>query len=67
MKKLLATLTAVGCLAGTVVATSTPADAYVVRKDVRVHRRPDGAICRNVRVVKNGIRGRRVIHKRICH
>ena len=62
MKKLLVTLAAVGCLAGTVAATSTPADAYVVKKVIRHH----GNGCRTVRTVKNGFHGRRVIVRRIC-
>ena len=66
MKKLLATLAAVGCLAGTLAVTATPADAYVVKKVIHNHRGPFGHGCRTVRTVKNGFRGRRVIVRHVC-
>lgn len=56
----------VGTLAVAAPILATPADAYVVRKSVHVHRGPFGHGCKTVRTVKNGIHGRRVIVKHVC-
>lgn len=63
MRKLLATIASVGCLAGTVALTATPADAYVVKKVIHGHHGPMGHGCRTVRTVHSG--GRVVIRK-VC-
>ena len=63
MNKLLATLAAVGCLAGTVAVTATPADAYVVKKVIHNHRGPMGHGCRTVRTVRGG---GRVVVRKVC-
>lgn len=63
MKTLIATLAAVGCLAGTAVMTATPADAYVVKKVIHNHRGPLGHGCRAVRTVHGG---GRVVVRKVC-
>lgn len=63
MKTLLATAVALGCLAGTVAITTTPADAYVVKKVIRDHRGPFGHGCRTVRTRHSG---GRVVVRKVC-